>query len=105
MDDRLPTSFTADDQTSVVKPTPSVIQKAFSANPFHRQQKDVSEVDAEATALLDEISQVLKKRQLEDIQHELGRLANLIPNLQNCEVMERISYLRSALFCSLYRTA
>jgi hypothetical protein len=91
------TSSTAESDSPATDPPSSVVRKIFSHSATHRQPIDHAKYEAEAKGLLNQIQATLEKQQLEDIQYELGRITNLIPNLKNCEYMDRVAYLSVAV--------
>jgi hypothetical protein len=58
--------------------------------PMRRFEQNVSE-------LLAAVKEITAKQQLEDIQYELARITNLIPNLRNCDHLDRVAHLKLAV--------
>jgi hypothetical protein len=49
------------------------------------------------TELLTAVKEITAKQQLEDIQYELARITNLLPNLRNCDHLDRVAHLKLAV--------
>src|SRR3954470_15011035 len=58
--------------------------------PMRRFEQNVTE-------LLAAVKEITAKQQLEDIQYELARITNLIPNLRNCDHLDRVAHLKLAV--------